>query len=252
MYLFDIGNMVGSVRMSKSEELVKKTRKLTGAANTIQKELLQSSSDRSLLTSSEQETLRNAIAILRRSKELYEHNKEKEARAERQRERQKKQIETRNKTIATKAVKRLGIKSVAALLFFDERPYLASSFQKLTPRKTVPCYFSDLLRQSQYDHDALVRLTTELREEARRNLVEIILPRDYREYTGGWEGDEYDPHFHSPKELDVDIAINLMETTLLFDFSEYVNAFIKEVERLTTLSNDVTENLLEISRSPKK
>ncbi|WP_390240980.1 hypothetical protein [Vibrio sp. R78045] len=231
--------------MSKADNLKKKQSKLTTAANAIQTELLTYTADTQLLTKEEIQTLRDAVSIIRSSKEKYVHQKEKEKRAESQRKRQITELKAHNHNVVCRVHKRLGIKSKASLLFY-QYSFHDEGWEKLHPEKQVPAYFSNLLDKARLDHDAFTLLVREIDYSGIDTLQFVIIPAEFRVYRGSLEEDGYDPHFYPPKELTDDALIEVLKTRLNFSFSEEAQTFIDEVERLAQLSNDITKNLLEI------
>lgn len=233
--------------MSKIDELVKKQRKLTTAANTIQNELLTYTADASLLTGEQKKTLYDAIAILRESKLRYQHKKEKEARAELKHKRDLKTVENINHTVAVKLVNGLGIKSCAALIFYEHRTS-AKTNTLIHPDKCVPAYFKHWLSKAQCDHDDLLTLVSEIKRAAVTNIKDVIIPDEYKVFRGSFANDDYDPNYYHPQKLTYDIGLDFLHNTLSYNFSEEAFDFINEVVRLVELSNGVTENLQELFR----
>ncbi|ELA9292939.1 hypothetical protein [Vibrio parahaemolyticus] len=232
---------------TKEDNLRSTQTKLTTAAGTIRKQILNVRSVKEQFNSNEIEVLESAEKILLSFKDKVKHAKEKHIRAKKAAERVEANVKAENQTRVKKVVNSIPVSSLFELSLM--RYYRGDELAEEIP---VKGWEQDKLREAAQDPNELSLLLKNARAHA-VNLFMEMLPK--QEYRGGFieQSREWDDYCHVPESSSVEFITELVKRQIRDvpitkpQNIEYVN----EAVRLVNLARSVNQTIREMTNSSK-
>ena len=234
-----------SMFKTKEENLRKTQTKVTTAANTIQKEILNVRNIRSGFSKKEQEVLEDAVKILLDFKNRVKHSKEKYVRAKKN----AKQEESNVKAINSERVKRVvNALPVNVCIELSLMSYYGDG--RLAEEVEVREYSINQLQSAKSDPVELKRLFDRAKEDVAYLLMEML---PHQKYSGGFDDQsgEFIDFLHAPTACSKEFIEELIKKHVIHRAVvmprniEYVN----ETVRLINLARSVNQTINKIKQS---
>ncbi len=224
---------------SKEDNLRNTQKKLTSAANTIQKELLNVRSMREQFTNEEQELLRQSVQVLLSFKEKVKHSKEKHIRAQKKAEREEANVKAVNERTINKVVKSIpvNVATELSLLYYYRGDELAEE-------RLVSSYLTDLLRDARTDPVQLKRLYDVTLGNVEALLLSMLPKQKYGSGFDSRSGD-WEDFLHPPEASTEEFVTELVKKHMIhcpIKLPENV-AYVDEVVRLINLARSVNQTI---------
>ncbi len=230
---------------NKEERLRSTQKKLTTAANTIQKEILNDRDARSQFTQTEVEAFRQAVQALREFKSKVEHAKERHIREKKEAERVEANVKAENERRVKKVVNSIPINSLFELS-------LTNHFrgQELLEESEVSLWERNTLKSAASNPTDIESLFISAKEHVASVLMEMLPNQEHR---SGYDEvlEEWVHYYHKPESCTHDFIVELVKKQIRDvpirkpDNVEYVN----EAVRLINLARSVNQAINDIKQT---
>ncbi|MER0262618.1 hypothetical protein ABRZ80_20620 [Vibrio vulnificus] len=219
--------------------------KLTSAATTIRKQILNDSQVKKEFTKKEIETLEDAETLLLDFKNKVKHKKEKRIREKKAAD----SVEKNVKSINTSRVKRV-VQSITVNSLFELSLLVHYYGQELGEEEEVRKWEVEKLKDAATSPDELMMIV----QSARANVCDLLmrlLPNQEHRSGLNTDTDEWDYYWHKPESCSIEFIEELVRRHMReVPIKNPVNIeYVKEAVRLVNLARSVNQTIKDLSKS---